>query len=51
MKSIWVIQQVKKGEEYAEAASDELWYRYIEELEQVSGFVAVSGLHRTHSMY
>lgn len=51
MKSIWVIQKVKKGEEYAEAASDRLWFCYIEELEEVGGLLAICALHRTHSTY
>lgn len=51
MKSIWVLQKVKQGEEYAEAASDRLWDCYVEELEKVSGLLAISMLQWTNSMY
>ena len=51
MKSIWVIQKVKKGAEYAEAVSDPLWCCYIEELEEVGGLLAISALQRRHSTY
>lgn len=47
MKSIWVIQKVKKGKEYADAATDRLWDCYVNELEKVSGLVAYSGLGGT----
>ena len=47
MKSIWVLQQVKRGEEYAAAASDRLWDYYIEELENVGGLLAIFSLQRT----
>lgn len=35
MKSIWIIQKVKKGDEYAQTASDRLWDCYIKELDEV----------------
>lgn len=35
MKSIWIIQKVKKGEEYKIASSDCLWDCYIKELDEV----------------
>lgn len=46
MKSIWVIQKVKKGDEYAEAISDRLWDCYIKELEEVRELLAISALHQ-----
>lgn len=36
MKSIWVLQKIKKGDEYAEALSDPLWELYVRELDEVS---------------
>ena len=51
MKSIWVLQQVQKGEEYATAASDRLWNCYIEELEKVGEHLASSALQQTQSTY
>lgn len=51
MKSIWVLQQVKKGDEYAEAASDRLWDCYIGELEKVGGLLAISPLQQTPNTY
>lgn len=52
MKSIWVLQQVRKGEEYATAASDRLWDCYIEELEKVGGEpLANSALQQSQSTY
>lgn len=35
MKSIWIIQKVKRGEEYVQASSDRLWDCYIKELDEV----------------
>lgn len=35
MKSIWIVQQIKKGEEYKEASSDHLWDCYVKELDEV----------------
>lgn len=35
MKSIWIIQQIKKGEDYKEASSDRLWDCYVKELDEV----------------
>lgn len=37
MKSIWIIQKVKRGDEYAQASSDLLWDCYIKELDEVCG--------------
>ena len=35
MKSIWVVQKIKKGDEYAQSSSDPLWEWYIKELDEV----------------
>lgn len=48
MKSIWVIQKVKKGEKYTDAATDPLWHFYIQDLERVSGLQAVSAISPTY---
>ena len=48
MKSIWVIQKVKKGEKYADAATDPLWRFYIQDLERVSGLQALSASGPTY---
>lgn len=36
MKAIWIVQKIKKGEEYRESSSDRLWNLYIKELDEVS---------------
>lgn len=36
MKSIWIIQMIKQGDEYAQPMSDKLWECYIKELDEVS---------------
>lgn len=35
MKSIWVVQKIKTGDEYAQSSSDPLWKWYIKELDEV----------------
>ena len=35
MKSIWILQRVKTGEEYGRTCSDRLWDCYIKELDKV----------------
>lgn len=44
MKSIWVLEKVRKGEEYRAAATDLLWDLYIKELDLVSRPAASSSL-------
>lgn len=38
MKSIWIVQKMKKGDEYATSSSDPLWKWYIRELDEVGKF-------------
>ncbi len=47
MKSIWVIQKVRKGEEYRAAAADRLWDLYVKELDLVSRLATSSLLGST----
>lgn len=35
MKSIWIVQMIKLGDEYAQSMSDKLWECYVRELDEV----------------
>lgn len=35
MKSIWIVQMIKLGDEYAQSTSDKLWECYVRELDEV----------------
>lgn len=37
MKSIWIIKRIQAGREYEEAAADDMWRCYLNELENVCG--------------
>lgn len=42
MKAIWVVEKIKKGDEYAQSSSDPLWKWYITELDEVSELLRLS---------